>query len=282
MNKLLFKKCVAEFIGTFVLVFVACGVAALTGDLVATSLAFGLVIVAMAYSIGRVSGCHINPAVSVAFLFEKKMTLKEFFAYVISQILGGTIGAIALFGIIRLAAGQSLRSEHIEVGDACNYAMIPTYHDAGFIFAALFIEIILTCIFVFVILHVTDEKSEKVSGKKAGLIIGLTLTLVHLIGINFTGTSVNPARSIATAFSSLIYFGRANALGQVWIFVLAPMVGGILAALLHKYLIKDNEESSNEAKSTTNEEKVEEKEEVEEPKKDVKKADKKAKKEANE
>ena len=254
MNNLL-KKCIAEFIGTFVLVFCACGVAAYThGDPVATSLAFGLVIVAMAYSIGRISGCHINPAVSIACLIEKKMTVKEFFAYVGAQVLGGFIGALAIFGIFKLGAGDAFK---MAFGDASNYTMTGELK-VGPVFAALLAEIVLTCIFVFVILHVTDDKSEKVSGKLAGIIIGFTLVLVHLIGIGLTGTSVNPARSIATAITSAIYFGETEALKQVFIFILAPLAGGALAAVLHMFLTKEC--------TCAKEEKAEAKEEVKEEK----------------
>ena len=224
----LFKKACAEFIGTFVLVFVACGVAAATGgNLVATSLAFGLTIVAMAYSIGRVSGCHVNPAVSLGCLLSKRMTVKEFFVYILSQILGGFIGAVAIFGIFKMG-GIAL------LGNACNYA--PDLN-AGGIIAALLTEVILTGIFVYVILNVTDEKAGH--GKIAGLVIGLTLTLVHLIGINITGTSVNPARSIATAFADLIYNGSTDALAQVWMFIVAPLIGALVAVVVYKVLHKE-------------------------------------------
>ncbi len=229
MNDLL-KKAIAECIGTFVLVFAACGVAGWTGgELVATSLAFGLTIVAMAYSIGRISGCHINPAVSLGCLLAKRMTLKEFLVYVCAQIVGGFLGAILVFGIFKMAGVTP-------VGDACNYAVGYAANGltAGGIFGALIAEIVLTLIFVYVILNVTDEKAGH--GKIAGIVIGLTLTLVHLIGITLTGTSVNPARSIATAFSALIYNGDATALAQVWMFIVGPLVGGALAALLYKVL----------------------------------------------
>ncbi len=228
MNDLL-KKAIAECIGTFVLVFAACGVAGWTGgDLVATSLAFGLTIVAMAYSIGRISGCHINPAVSLGCLLTKRMTLKEFLVYVCAQIVGGFLGAILVFGIFKMAGLTP-------AGDACNYAVgYAGELTAGGIFGALIAEIVLTLIFVYVILNVTDEKAGH--GKIAGIVIGLTLTLVHLIGINLTGTSVNPARSIATAFSALIYNGDATALAQVWMFIVGPLVGAALAALLYKVL----------------------------------------------
>lgn len=223
----LFKKACAEFIGTFVLVFAACGVAALThGDLVATSLAFGLVIVAMAYSVGRISGCHINPAVSLGCLVTKRMSVKEFFVYILAQILGGFVGAVLIFGIFKMAG-------YDWVGNACNYAV--GYVDTltvGGVFAALLTEIVLTCVFVYTILNVTDEKAG--TGKFAGIVIGLTLTLVHLVGINLTGTSVNPARSIATAFADLIYNGNTAALAQVWMFIVAPLAGALLAGLLFK------------------------------------------------
>ena len=247
MNSLL-KKAVAECIGTFVLVFVACGVAALTGgDLVATSLAFGLVIVAMAYSIGRISGCHINPAVSLAMLIAKKMTVKEFLAYVCAQIVGGFVGALLIFGIAKMA-GQNL------LGNACNYIVNSCQRtmagnkyviDFGKIFAAILVEVVLTFIFVYVIFNATSEKAT--APKLAGVIIGLTLTLVHLVGIGLTGTSVNPARSIATALGDAIFNGKADALAQLWVFIVAPLAGGALAAVVYKLLHKDEKAASTDA-----------------------------------
>ena len=227
----LLKKAIAEVIGTAVLVFFACGVAAWTGgNVVATSLAFGLVIVAMAYSIGRISGCHINPAVSLGCLLDKRMSFVEFLVYVAAQIVGGLVGAVALFGIAKMAGLELL-------GNACNglVAMPGAEINAGNYIAAVLVEVILTFIFVYVILNVTDSSNEGV-GKKAGLIIGLTLTLVHLVGIGFTGTSVNPARSIATAFGALIFHQNAEPLKVVWIFIVAPLLGAFLAALVFKAL----------------------------------------------
>lgn len=231
----LLKKALAEFIGTFVLVFVACGVAGATGgSLVATSLAFGLTIVAMAYSVGRVSGCHINPAVSLGCLLTKRMSVKEFGVYVAAQILGGFVGAVLVFGIFKMA--------NVNIpGDACNYAVGFGANGltVGGVFGALITEIVLTCIFVYTILNVTDEKAGH--GKIAGIVIGLALTLVHLIGINLTGTSVNPARSIATAISAAIYNGTVDALAQVWMFIVAPLAGAVLAAVLYKVLNTEKE-----------------------------------------
>ena len=228
--KVLYKKAIAECIGTFVLVFIACGVAAATGgSVVATSLAFGLTIVAMAYSVGRVSGCHINPAVSLGCLLTKRMTVKEFIVYIVSQIIGGILGAILIFGIFKMAGVNPL-------GNACNYAVGYSANGltAGGIIGALITEIVLTCIFVYTILNVTDESAG--TGKIAGIVIGLALTLVHLIGINLTGTPVNPARSIATAISDVIYNGATESLAQVWMFIVAPLIGGVMAAILFKTL----------------------------------------------
>ena len=237
----LLKKGLCECLGTFVLVFIACGVAALTGDnLVGISLAFGLVIVAMAYSIGRISGCHINPAVSLGCLLAKRMTLKEFLVYVLAQILGGFLGGLLMFGVAKMA-GLAL------LGNACNYMVgwNGTDWTAGGVIGAILVEVVLTFIFVYVILNVTSKEADL--GKPAGLIIGLTLTLVHLVGINLTGTSVNPARSLATALNDLIFNGQTAALSQVWIFIVAPLAGGALAALLYKLLHKEAKEEVKEA-----------------------------------
>ncbi|MBO4251278.1 MAG: aquaporin [Clostridia bacterium] len=231
MDKLC-KSAIAEFIGTFVLVFVACGVAALSGgSIVATAFAFGLTIVAMAYSVGRVSGCHINPAVSLGCLLTKRMSVKDFCVYVIAQVCGGFVGGVLFFGICKMG-GVAL------LGNACNGVVGGTV-DASGIVATLLTEIVLTCIFVYTILNVTDEKAG--TSKIAGIVIGLTLTLVHLVGIRLTGTSVNPARSIATAFADLIYNGSTEALAQVWMFIVAPLIGALVAAVVYKAINTEKE-----------------------------------------
>ena len=233
-NPKLLKACIAECLGTFVLVFFACGVAALThGSLVATSLAFGLVIVAMAYSVGRVSGCHINPAVSLGCLLTKRMSVKDFVAYVCAQIVGGLLGAIALFGICKMA-GMSVGAE---IGNASN-GLVGVGEKFGNYLAAILVEVVLTFVFVYVILNVTDGSNDGV-GKKAGLIIGLTLTLVHLLGIGLTGTSVNPARSLGTALGTAIFGGGTDPLKFVWIFLVAPLLGAVVAAVVYKALHKE-------------------------------------------
>ena len=237
----LLKKAIAECIGTFVLVFAACGAAAFLNNAVGAALAFGLVIVAMAYSIGRISGCHINPAVSLGCLLTKRMSVVEFFVYVAAQIVGGFLGGLAVFGFAKLAGAEFDTSTL-----ACNF-VINGALEAGPVIASLLVELVLTFIFVYVILNVTAQDSKV--GDKAGVLIGLTLTLVHLIGIPFTGTSVNPARSLATALVSVMLGGQngGDALAQVWIFFVGPLAGAAIAALVYKLLHK--EEKAEEPKA---------------------------------
>ncbi len=213
------KKCIAECIGTFVLVFFGCGTAVAVGcngaepnaAYLMTALAFGLVIVAMAFSIGNISGCHINPAVSLAMFMSKKMTGKEFAAYAGSQFIGGLAGGMFLTFFFDTKTGLGTNGVY-----------------ADNIWATLFIEIILTFVFIIAILGVTSKISN---GSVAGIVIGLTLVLVHIFGIHFTGTSVNPARS----FGPAVFAGGA-AFANVWIFIIAPLVGAALAALVYNYL----------------------------------------------
>ena len=213
------KKYISEFVGTFVLVFVACGVAVTTSaNIVATSLAFGLVIVAMAYSIGNISGCHINPAVSLAMFITKKINVRDFSCYVVAQILGAIAGSAILGAVL---------GSFKELG-ANGFSGIM---GASTAISALIIEVILTFIFVITILGVTSKKEYN---NIAGLVIGGALTLVHLIGIYFTGTSVNPARSLAPAI-----FQGGLALSQVWVFIIAPLIGSALAALFYKYILNE-------------------------------------------
>lgn len=210
------KKLICEFVGTMMLVLLACGVAVATGvNYVGTALAFGLVIVAMAYSIGNVSGCHINPAVSVGMAIAGRMTWKECIKYIIAQILGAISGA-ALLGLI-LGSFKSLGA------NGYNGTTVTVW-------IALLVEIILTFVFVLTILGVTDKKEN---GHATGIIIGLTLTLVHLFGLPFTGTSVNPARSIGPAI-----FQLGDAIKELWVFIVAPLVGAALAALFYKHVLK--------------------------------------------
>ena len=210
------RKYIAEALGTMLLTLVACGIAVTSGvDLVATSLAFGLVIVAAAYSIGNVSGCHINPAVSVALLVAGKMKTKECVRYVIAQVIGAFVGSLLLALVL---GGFNALGANGLVGDTT-------------ICIALVVEVILTFIFTTTIIGVTDKKEN---GHVTGIVIGLTLTLVHLFGLPFTGTSVNPARSLAPAVLQ-----GGDALCNVWIFIIGPVVGAVLAGLFYKYVLKE-------------------------------------------
>ena len=216
------KKFIAEFIGTFVLVLFACGVAAVTGctaepnvSYLLTAAAFGLVIVAMAYSIGNVSGCHINPAVSLAVLINKGMSAMDFVLYIVAQFLGAICGAAVLKFLIGTEHGLGANGLY-----------------NGSVGMSLVIEIILTFVFVLAVLGATSKPEN---GKVAGLVIGGSLTLVHLFGIFFTGTSVNPARSFGPA---LLLGGPA--LASVWVFIVAPLIGGAVAALVWKVLKTEN------------------------------------------
>ena len=213
------KKYIAEFIGTFTLVFIGCGTAALIGcDVIggylATAFAFGLSIVAMAYSIGNISGCHVNPAVSLAVFLSGKMNKEDFISYVVAQCLGAFVAALALWPIVGRASGLG-----------CNGLYNGSY------LLSLFIEIILTFIFILSILGVTSKEEFS---SVAGLVIGLSLTLVHILGIGLTGTSVNPARSLGPA---LIVGG--SSLFNVWVFIVGPLIGGALAAYVYKMLTEE-------------------------------------------
>jgi len=215
------KKYIAEFIGTLVLVLFGTGIAVVSGgDLVATALAFGLAIVAEAYVIGDISGCHVNPAVSLAMLISKKMTAKDFCCYVIAQVLGALAGTAILYAILK---GTALGTGAL---GANGYASLSATNIS--LAGALLTEIVLTFVFVYTILGVTSDKKY---APVAGLVIGLTLTFVHLLGINLTGTSVNPARSLAPAL-----FLGGEALKQVWVFILAPFIGAALSACVYHLL----------------------------------------------
>ena len=224
------KKYVCEFVGTAVLVLFGCGSAAIAGGVLGTlgiALAFGLSVVAMSYVIGNISGCHVNPAVSLAMLINKKMDAKDFICYVIAQILGAIAG-IAILYTIMINSGleidvQGLGANGFDTASSVNLSMI----------GAIITEVVLTFVFIFTVLGVTsDEKKSSVTG----IVIGLALALVHIVGIPLTGTSVNPARSLAPAL-----FLGGEALEQVWVFIVAPLVGAALAAVVYKFLAKKEE-----------------------------------------
>ncbi|MBR1672819.1 MAG: aquaporin [Fretibacterium sp.] len=213
------KKYLAEFIGTLVLVLFGCGTAVVVGcngaepnaAYLMTALAFGLSIVAMAYSIGNVSGCHVNPAVSIGVLLTGGMGIVDFVCYVIAQCAGALAGAAIRAWFVGVESG--LGTNALSQGDVVK---------------SLAIEGVLTCAFVLTILGVTSRSGHN---KFAGLVIGLTLTLIHIFGIHFTGTSVNPARSFGPAF-----LVQGAAWADLWVFVAAPLAGGIVAAIIWKII----------------------------------------------
>ncbi|WP_352397397.1 aquaporin [[Clostridium] aminophilum] len=216
MNNL--KAYVAEFIGTLVLVVFGCGTAATIGTsseagtgYLLTALAFGLVIVAMAYSVGNISGCHVNPAVSLAMTVAGRMDIVDFAGYVVAQFLGATVGAGILVAIVGTDSGLAANSLY-----------------NGSILASFLIELILTFVFVLAVLGVTSRSEFSAV---AGLVIGLSLTLVHIFGIAYTGTSVNPARSFGPAL-----FAGGDALKALPCFMIAPLLGGALAGVCWLFL----------------------------------------------
>jgi aquaporin Z len=224
----------AELLGTALLVFFAVGTATLsfgfkiTGSstsagIVATALAFGLVLLALVYAIGPVSGCHVNPAVTIGFLASGRMSVGDAIGYWIAQGAGGIGGAAALYGVLHWARGYSKTTVGLGTDGYGSHSMIGLNGDGAFV-----AEVILTFIFVFTILAVTRRASN---ATVAGLVIGLTLTLVHLIGIPLDGTSVNPARSLGPA----LMVGGA-ALSQLWVFIVAPLAGGIVAAIVYRVM----------------------------------------------
>ena len=216
------KKYFAEFIGTCVLVLIGCGTAMAVGcdpaagsGYILTAFAFGLALLTMAYSIGNISGCHINPAVSLGMLLSKKISMKDFCGYVVFQVLGALAGA-GLLALIFNGAGI------VDVTGA--YGAI-----------GLLLEILLTFVFVISVLGVTSEKFKH--GAVAGLVIALSLVAVHILGIGLTGTSVNPARSLGPAIVAA-FGGSGAAISAVWVFIVGPLLGGALAAYTYKVLEK--------------------------------------------
>ena len=222
------EKYVAELIGTFALVLIGCGSAVIAGEYIGflgISLAFGLTVLVMVYAIGSISGCHINPAITVAMLVAGKMKSKDAMAYIIVQCIGAIIAAGVLFVI---ASGQADYSLAVNGLGQNGYGTLSL---GGYSLVACFIaEIVLTGLFLFVIFGSTSKDAPK---GFAGVSIGFSLVLIHLIGIPITGTSVNPARSLGPAI-----FVGGETLSQLWLFWVAPVIGGIIAAIVWKYIFE--------------------------------------------
>ncbi|MDG1353463.1 MAG: aquaporin [Sulfitobacter sp.] len=229
------RKYVAEAFGTFVLVFFGVGSAVLAGSgdavsITGISLAFGISVVAMAYSIGQISGAHLNPAVSMGALVAGRITTTDFIGYALFQTMGAIIAAGAIYVIATSSVG----------GYDAAAGMGQNGYGAGYggefnIVAAFLFEVIATAVFLVVILGVTAKGGSPVM---AGLVIGLTLTMIHLVGITITGTSVNPARSVGPAL-----FVGGTALSQLWGFIVAPLIGGAIGGLLHRSGVTGTEEA---------------------------------------
>ena len=225
------KRYISELLGTMVLVLFGCGSAAIAGTVLGNlgiALAFGLSIVAMAYVIGDISGCHINPAVSIGMWIDGRMETKDLILYIVFQCIGAIIGIAILAVIINsapdLGGYMTTGLGQNGFGSASSVGLNAV--------GAIIVEIILTFVFVFTVLGVT-KKAENTT--VAGIVIGLTLAFVHIMGIPLTGTSVNPARSLAPAL-----FMGGQALQQVWVFILAPIVGAVIAGLLYKGLTAED------------------------------------------
>ena len=228
------KKYLAECIGTMTLVVLGCGTAMLVGcdaasggGYILTALAFGLSIVAMAYSIGNISGCHINPAVSLAVFLRKGLKPVEFLFYVIAQIIGAVAGVSLIALIFQMGNVTDMTGGFGSNG----LGGVNGSFGAGFL-----LEVVLTFLFVTAILGVTSDKFKH--GSFGGLIIGLTLTFVHLVGIGLTGCSVNPARSLGSAIVAAAS-GNSDPMGCVIVFIIAPLVGAAIAAVFYNYLEKE-------------------------------------------
>jgi aquaporin Z len=232
------RKLSAEFLGTALLVIFAVGVATesfgfhsntisshvgISAAVTTTALAFGLTVLALAYTIGPISGCHINPAVTMGFLVSGRMKLQEAAGYWTAQLLGGIVGALVLWGIFSTSSGYSRSVNGLGADGYGSHSAVGI--DAG---GALIAEIVLTFLFVLVVLGATSRLG---SPGFAGLAIGLALTVVHLVGIPLDGTSVNPARSLGPAL-----IAGSDALKQLWVFIIAPLIGGALAAFAYKFL----------------------------------------------
>ena len=236
------KKYLAEFVGTFSLVLFGCGAAVVAGKtipitvadaptgigLLGISLAFGFAVVVMCYAIGPISGCHINPAITIAMLVVKKISFKDAVGYIFAQMAGATLAALALLEIQKGAPGFSM-GEYALGSNGWGPGYLGGYTTT----AAFITETILTGLFRFVIFATTSKLGNS---NMAGLAIGLTLVLIHLVAIPITGTSVNPARSFGPAI-----LAGGKALGQLWLFIVAPVLGAVISAFIWRYIFEPTE-----------------------------------------
>jgi aquaporin Z len=248
------KKFLAEFIGTFLLVFLCCGAASYTAGYqgylgtVGIALIFGLVLTGLCYTIGHVSGSHVNPAVSIAMWVAGRLSTLEFFVYICAQFLGGIVAGFGLYALSRTFSSDRLSlfvaNGYNLTGLGVNgYGSASSFLEISALGAAC-IEVILTFFFVWVVLTVSAKQEYQAV---SGIVIGAALTAVHLFGIPFTGTSVNPARSFGPALAVYVCKGDATALSQSVVFILAPLVGGLLAAFVYALFLKSGDDAAAEA-----------------------------------
>jgi len=233
----LLKKSIAEGLGAFVLVLLGCGTAMLTGgSIVATALALGLAAAAMYCAIGNISGCHINPAVSLGKLLARKMNGKEFGFYAAAQIIGGLAAALTLFTIFRALGVTPLTwaTNGLAFGVTSTWGYIVT----------LVVESTLAFVFVYVFLCVTSREAD---GKIAGLVIGLTFALVTLFGMGITGAAANPARSIGPAVMTAAFRHGWTPLMHLWMFIVAPLIGAAIASIAYVFLNRGQEAARKRA-----------------------------------
>ena len=231
------KKYLAELVGTFVLTFLGCGAAVSLGcdtahvagtpAVIGTAVAFGLAVVAMAYTIGGISGCHINPAITLGVFLNKGISAKDCGMYMVFQIIGAILAACVLCVLAGCDSGLGANGVQ-KLSEICTEGQVS-------VTTGLIAEIVLTMLFVLVVLGATS-KTNGATNNFAGLAIGLSLILIHLVGIHYTGTSVNPARSIGPAL-----LAGGDALNQLWIFIVGPFIGGALAAGIWKIINLDKE-----------------------------------------
>ncbi len=231
------RKYIAELIGTFVLVLFGVGTAIFASDdsgwydpaagTVACALAFGLTVMVMSVTVGKISGCHLNPAISIAMFADKKLSAKDLVGYVVCQIIGAILAGAVLIAFFMATQDCNFQYAMDNMGGANGIALL---NDAAW--AGILVEVVLTFIFVLVVFGATSKNSGALNG---GLYIGLALTMVHLVGINLTGTSVNPARSIGLAIFN------TGALNDLWIFIVAPIIGGLLAWAVWRFVLDDPE-----------------------------------------
>ena len=264
----LLKRCFAEGIGTFILVFFAVGVACVTTNVVAIALTFGLVLMAVYYTIGKISGCNLNPAVSIALHTSGKLSLKDMLFYIVAQFAGASVASLLLYLILAMGGG-------VYAGFGVN-TLIGGSYSVGSVIASFLFELIITFFFIYVVLLVANNENLSAKG---GIIIGLALTIVHLLGINLTGTSVNPARSFGPALFSWMFGDGGVGISQVWVFLIAPIGGAICAVIVHKIFHTEySEEDIAQSKQKREEEKA--RKDAEKEEKERLKAEEKAKKEA--